>query len=303
MVESTGKNKYVLAEGMEMDIKKIGVVGAGAMGSGISQVAAQSGCTVVMQDVADEFVKKGMNSIERFLTKGIERGKVTEEQKDEVLSGIKGTTRIEEMADADFIIEAIFEDLKAKQDVFKRLDGLVGPDVILCTNTSSISITEIASVTKRPDKVAGMHFFNPAQIMRLIEVIRGYHSSDETIETVIDLAKKMGKEPIEVKKDSPGFVVNRILMPHFIEAIKIVEEGIATVEDVDKAVKLGLNYPMGPFELMDLTGNDIGYHVMEYLHNELSRELKWSPPNLLKTLIRGGRLGRKAGGGWYDYEG
>lgn len=285
-----------------MDIKKIGVVGAGAMGSGISQVAAQSGCTVVMQDVADEFVKKGINSIERFLTKGIERGKVTQDQKDGVLSGIKGTTRIEEMADADFIIEAIFEDLKAKQDVFKKLDGLVGPDVILCTNTSSISITEIASATKRPDRVAGMHFFNPAQIMRLVEVIRGYYSSDETIETVIDLAKKMGKEPIEVKKDSPGFVVNRILMPHFIEAIKIVEEGIATVEDVDKAVKLGLNYPMGPFELMDFTGNDIGYHVMEYLHNELGKELKWSPPNLLKTLVRGGRLGRKAGGGWYDYE-
>lgn len=286
-----------------MDIKKIGVVGAGAMGSGIAQVAAQGGCTVVMQDVADEFVRKGMNSIERFLTKGVERGKVTQEQKDEVLSGIKGTTRIEEMADADFIIEAIFEDLKAKQDVFKKLDGLVGPDVILCTNTSSISITEIASATKRPDNVAGMHFFNPAQIMRLVEVIRGYYSSDETIETVIGLAKKMGKEPVEVKKDSPGFVVNRILMPHFIEAIKIVEEGIATVEDVDKAVKLGLNYPMGPFELMDFTGNDIGYHVMEYLHNELSKELKWSPPNLLKTLVRGGRLGRKAGGGWYDYEG
>jgi 3-hydroxybutyryl-CoA dehydrogenase len=287
--------------GIEMDIKKIGVVGSGAMGSGIAQVAAQSGCTVVMQDVADEFVRKGLDSIDKFLTKGIERGKVTEEQKSEVLSKITGTTRIEELGDADFIIEAVFEDLKVKQGVFEKIDGLVGPEVILCTNTSSISITEIASATKRPDMVAGMHFFNPAQIMRLVEVIRGYYSADETIETVIDLAKKMGKVPVEVKKDSPGFVVNRILMPHFIEAIKIVEEGIATVEDVDQAVKLGLNYPMGPFELMDLTGNDIGYHVMEYLHNELSRELKWSPPNLLKTLIRAGRLGRKTGGGWYDY--
>jgi len=287
--------------GIEMDIKKIGVVGSGAMGSGIAQVAAQSGCTVVMQDVADEFVRKGLDSIDKFLTKGIERGKVTEEQKSEVLSRITGTTRIEELGDADFIIEAVFEDLKVKQGVFEKIDGLVGPEVILCTNTSSISITEIASATKRPDMLAGMHFFNPAQIMRLVEVIRGYYSSDETIETVIDLAKKMGKVPVEVKKDSPGFVVNRILMPHFIEAIKIVEEGIATVEDVDQAVKLGLNYPMGPFELMDLTGNDIGYHVMEYLHNELSRELKWSPPNLLKTLIRAGRLGRKTGAGWYDY--
>jgi 3-hydroxybutyryl-CoA dehydrogenase len=274
--------------GIEMKIKKIGVIGAGAMGSGIAQVAAQSGCDVVIQDVTDEFVKKGVDSIDRFLTKGIERGKVTEEHKKDVLSRIRGTTRIEDMGDADFIIEAVFEDLKVKQDLFEKIEAVVAPEVILCTNTSSISITEIASTTKRPDKVAGMHFFNPAQIMRLVEVIRGYHSSDETIATVIDLTKRMGKEPVEVKKDSPGFVVNRIMIPHFIEAIKIVEEGIATVEDVDKAVKLGLNYPMGPFELMDLTGNDIG-------------ELKWSPPNLLKNLIRARRLGRKTGGGWYDY--
>jgi 3-hydroxybutyryl-CoA dehydrogenase len=287
--------------GIEMKIKKIGVIGAGAMGSGIAQVAAQSGCDVVIQDVTDEFVKKGVDSIDRFLTKGIERGKLTEEQKKDVLSRIRGTTRIEDMGDADFIIEAVFEDLKVKQDVFEKIEAVVAPEVILCTNTSSISITEIASTTKRPDKVAGMHFFNPAQIMRLVEIIRGYHSSDETIATVIDLTKRMGKEPVEVKKDSPGFVVNRIMIPHFIEAIKIVEEGIATVEDVDKAVKLGLNYPMGPFELMDLTGNDIGYHVMDYLNTELPRELKWSPPNLLKNLIRAGRLGRKTGGGWYDY--
>lgn len=284
-----------------MTIRKIGVVGAGTMGSGIAQVAAQIGCDVLMQDVADEFVQKGLDSVDRFLTKGIERGKVTEEGKREVLARIKGTTQIEELKDVDFIIEAVLEDLKIKQDVFKVLDGLVAPEVILCTNTSSISITEIASATKRPDKVAGMHFFNPAQLMRLVEVIRGHYSSDETIKTVIDLSKKMGKEPVEVKKDSPGFVVNRIMIPHFIEAIKIVEEGIATVEDVDKAVKSGLNYPMGPFELMDLTGNDIGYHVMEYLHSELSKELKWSPPNLLKTLIRAGRMGRKTKGGWYDY--
>ena len=284
-----------------MTIRKIGVVGAGTMGSGIAQVAAQIGCDVLMQDVADEFVQKGLDSVDRFLTKGIERGKVTEEGKREVLARIKGTTQIEELKDVDFIIEAVLEDLKIKQDVFKVLDGLVAPQVILCTNTSSISITQIASATKRPDKVAGMHFFNPAQLMRLVEVIRGHYSSDETIKTIIDLSKKMGKEPVEVKKDSPGFVVNRIMIPHFIEAIKIVEEGIATVEDVDKAVKSGLNYPMGPFELMDLTGNDIGYHVMEYLHSELAKELKWSPPNLLKTLIRAGRMGRKTKGGWYDY--
>jgi len=288
-------------EGERMDIKKIGIVGAGAMGSGIAQIAAQIGCTVVIQDVTDGFVKKGVASIDKFMTKGIERGKVTEEQKSEVLNRISGTTRIEDLKDADLVIEAVFEDLKLKQTVFEKIDGLVAPEVILCTNTSSISITEIASATKRPEKVAGMHFFNPAQIMRLVEVIRGYHSSDDTVTTIIDLAKRMGKEPIEVKKDSPGFVVNRIMVPQFIEAIKIVEEGVATVEDVDKAVKLGLNYPLGPFELMDLTGNDIARDVMEYLHSELTRELKFSPPNLLKTLIRGGRLGRKSKGGWYDY--
>ena len=283
-----------------MDIRKIGVVGAGAMGSGIAQLAAQSGCEVLMQDVTDEFVTKGLDSIDKFLTKGIERGKVTEEQKSGVMERIRGTTRIEDLGNVDFIIEAVFEDLKVKQGVFEKIDGLVAPEVILATNTSSISITEIAAATKRPQKVAGMHFFNPAQLMKLVEVIRGHLSSDETIETVTNLAKKMGKEPIEVKRDSPGFVVNRILMPHFIEAIRIVEEGIATVEDVDKAVRLGLNYPMGPFELMDLTGNDIGYDVIEYLYNELNKELKFSPPNLLKTLVRAGRLGRKTGGGWYD---
>ncbi len=283
-----------------MDIRKIGVIGAGAMGSGIAQVAAQSGCNVLMQDVTEELVKKGVDSIEGFLAKGIERGKVTTEQKNEVLNRIKGTTRIEELGEVDFIIEAVFEDLKVKQGVFEKIDRLVAPEVILGTNTSSISITEIAAATKRPDKVAGMHFFNPAQLMRLVEVIRGHHSSDETIETVIELARRMEKDPIEVKRDSPGFVVNRILMPQFIEAIRIVEEGIATIEDVDKAVKLGLNYPMGPFELMDFTGNDIGYHVIEYLYNELNKELKFYPPNLLKTLVRAGRLGKKTGGGWYD---
>ncbi len=284
-----------------MDIKKIGVVGAGVMGSGIAQLAAQIGCSVVMQDIADEFVKKGLDSIDKFMTKGIERGKVTEEQKSQVLSRIKGTTQIEDLKDVDFIIEAILEDLELKQGVFKKLDDLVAPEVILCTNTSSISITEIASATKRPAKVAGMHFFNPAQIMSLVEVIRGHYSSDDTIATVIDLTKRMGKEPVEVKKDSPGFVVNRIMIPHFIEAIKIVEEGVATVADVDKAVKLGLNYPMGPFELMDLTGNDIARDVIEYLQKELTKELKWSLPNSLKTLIRAGRLGRKSKGGWYEY--
>jgi 3-hydroxybutyryl-CoA dehydrogenase len=164
-----------------------------------------------------------------------------------------------------------------------------------------MSVTEIAMATKRPEKVAGMHFFNPAQIMKLVEVIRGYHTNDETVRTVMEMSRKMGKEPVEVKKDTPGFIVNRLLMPHFVEAIKMAEEGIASIEDIDKAVKLGLNYPMGPFELMDLTGVDIGLHVIEYLYRELNKESKWSTPTLLRSMVRAGKLGRKTKGGWYKY--
>jgi 3-hydroxybutyryl-CoA dehydrogenase len=201
----------------------------------------------------------------------------------------------------DFVVEAVIEDLDLKKKVFKELDELCRPDIILSSNTSSMSITEIATATKRPDKVCGMHFFNPVPLMRLVEIIRGYFTSDETVAVSTDLAKKMGKVTVEVKKDTPGFIVNRIMLPHLIEAIKMVEEGIATVEDIDTAVKNGLNYPMGPFELMDLTGIDIAFFVAEYFHKELNKELKWVAPTLLKSMIKAGKLGRKTGGGWYDY--
>jgi 3-hydroxybutyryl-CoA dehydrogenase len=208
---------------------------------------------------------------------------------------------MEDLKDVDFVIEAVFEDLDLKKSLFKQLDELTRPHAILTSNTSSMSITEIAMATKRPEKVAGMHFFNPAPIMRLVEVIRGYDTNDETIRIVMEMSKKMGKEPIEVKKDTPGFVVNRLMTPHFVEAIRMVEEGIASIEDIDKAVKLGLNYPMGPFELMDLTGVDIAHHVAEYLYKELNKESKWSVPVLMKSMIRAGKLGRKTGAGWYKY--
>ncbi len=284
-----------------MDIKMIGVLGAGSMGNGIAQVAAQAGYQVVMRDIEDRFVDNGLKAIGKFLAKSVEKGKVTEEQKKGVLGRIKGTTRMEDLKDADFVIEAVFEDLELKKSIFKQLDELTRPGVILTTNTSSMSITEIAMSTKRPEKVAGMHFFNPAPLMRLVEVIRGYDTNDETIRTVMEMSKKMGKEPIEVKKDTPGFVVNRIMTPHFVEAIRMLEEGVASVEDIDKAVKLGLNYPMGPFELMDLTGVDIAHHVTEYLYKELNKESKWSVPTLMKSMIRAGKLGRKTGAGWYKY--
>ena len=284
-----------------MEIKKIGVVGAGTMGHGIAQVAAQIGCEVVMRDIDQAFVDRGLKNIDKFLSKGVEKGKLETSEKDAILGRIKGTTDMADLKDVDFVIEAVIEDLELKKKVFKELDELCKPEVILASNTSSMSLTEIASATNRPDKVVGMHFFNPVPLMRLVEVIRAYFTSDETVQITTELAKKMGKVTVEVKKDFPGFIVNRIMIPHMLEAIKIVEEGIASVEDVDVAVKNGLNYPMGPFELMDLTGVDIAYFVTEYLHKELNKELKWVSPTLLKNMIKAGRLGRKTGGGWYDY--
>lgn len=284
-----------------MEIKKIGVLGAGVMGSGIAQVAAQSGFEVVMRDIADEFVQKGLKNIEASLSKGVEKGKVTPEEKEAALGRIKGTTVLEDLKDVDFVIEAVIEDLELKKKVFKEMDELTRSEVILATNTSSMSITEIAASTSRPDKVVGMHFFNPVPLMRLVEVIKGLETSDETVDVTWKLAERLGKTPVLVKKDTPGFIVNRIMMPQLMEAIRIYEEGIASMEDIDKAVKLGLNYPMGPFELMDLTGLDISYFVNEYFRKELPQELKHVTPHALKAKVRAGKLGRKTGEGWYKY--
>ena len=284
-----------------MQVKKVGVVGAGAMGNGIAQVAAQIGCDVVMRDIENIFVERGMKNIDKFLSRSVEKGKIESNEKDVILGRIKGTTEMSQLKEVDFVIEAVIEDLELKKSVFKELDELCRPEVVLASNTSSMSLTEIAAATKRPEKVCGMHFFNPVPLMRLVEVIRGYATSDETVAITTDLAKKMGKVTVEVKKDSPGFIVNRIMIPHMLEAIKIVEEGIATKEDVDAAVKNGLNYPMGPFELMDLTGIDVCFFVNEYFYKELNKESKWVSPNLLKTMIRAGKLGRKTGDGWYNY--
>ncbi len=284
-----------------MDIKTVGVVGAGTMGNGIAQVAAQIGCDVIMRDIKDDFVERGLKNIDRFLSRSVEKGKMEAAQKNAILGRIKGTTDMQVLKDADFIIEVVIEDMDLKKAVFSELDEICPPNAILASNTSSMSLTEIATATKRPDKVCGMHFFNPVPLMKLVEVIRGYGTSDETVAVTTELAKKMGKITVEVKKDSPGFIVNRIMIPHMLEAIKIVEEGIASIEDVDIAVKNGLNYPMGPFELMDLTGVDICYFVTEYFYKELNKESKWVSPNLLKTMIRANKLGKKTGGGWYDY--
>ena len=282
-------------------IKTIGVVGAGTMGSGIAQVAAQAGFDVIMTDIEDKFVQNGLKNIDKFLAKSVEKGKMTADVKAQIMGKIKGTAKIEDMKDADYIVEVVFEDMEVKKKTFKQLDEITRKDVILTSNTSSMSITEIAKATTRPDKVLGMHFFNPVPLMRLVEVIRGYYTNDESVAVSLDLARKFGKEPIEVKTDIAGFVVNRLMVPHMIEAICLLQEGVASKEDIDKAAKLGLNYPMGPFELMDLTGVDILLNVVNYFYQEHNKELKWVAPRILKDTIKAGRLGRKTGSGWYDY--
>ncbi len=284
-----------------MNIKTVGVVGAGSMGGGIANLAAINGYNVILRDISDEFLQRAVNNMDKFMSKSVERGKMTSEQKTEALARIQTTTNLEDMKDADIVIEAVIEDLDLKKEVFSQLDEIVREGVILATNTSSMSITLIAEATKRPERVAGMHFFNPAQIMKLVEVVRGYKTTDETVAELKEFSLSLKKEPIEVKKDVPGFIVNRIMTPQFIEAIKLLEEGVATAEDIDKAVTLGLNYPMGPFTLQDYAGVDIGYYVMEYFAKEFN-DNKWAPPLLLKQLVRAGRLGKKTGAGFYDYK-
>jgi 3-hydroxybutyryl-CoA dehydrogenase len=231
----------------------------------------------------------------------VEKGKMTADDKAKILGRIKGTTKMEDMKDVDYVVEVVIEVMDVKKKVFAELDEITRPEAILASNTSSMSLTEMATAVKRPDKVVGLHFFNPVPLMRLVEVIRGMRTSDETIAVSMDLARKLGKEPVEVKTDIPGFLVNRLMVPHFVEAVQLYEKGVASKEDIDKAAKLGLNYPMGPFELMDLTGLDIGLAVAQYFHDNLPKELKWDPPLIWENMVKSGLLGRKTGKGWYDY--
>ncbi len=283
-----------------MNKRLLGVAGAGTMGSGIAQLAAQTGFEVVLYDLNHALTSKGLERIRTSLQKGVEKGKWSEGDRDAAVSRIRTTDDLKALESASVVIEAVVENMDVKKEIFSKLDGILGPDSIIATNTSSLSITALAEATRRPEKVAGMHFFNPAPIMKLVEVVRGLKSSDDTIAGLMELAREMGKEPIEVKKDSPGFIVNRIMIPQFIEAIRLVEEGVATPEDVDKAVTLGLNYPMGPFALQDFAGVDIGLHVMDYFHEEF-KDPRFAAPLSLRRLIRAGRTGRKSGAGWYDY--
>jgi 3-hydroxybutyryl-CoA dehydrogenase len=280
-----------------MDIRTIGVCGAGAMGTGIAHVAAQAGFRVILRDLDQARVDQAIARMDALMRKAIAKDKLTEADRTATLERITATTELDAFAQADFVIEAVFEDLALKKELFAALDRICRPGVVLATNTSSMSITEIAAATGRPADVVGMHFFNPAQVMRLVEVIHGYQSGEAAVQTALDVATRMGKTPVRVRKDTPGFVVNRILMPMMVEAIRVVEEGIATPEEVDTAITMGLNHPMGPFTLLDFTGVDVCYNVMEYFYSEF-RDPQYAPPQLIKQMIRAGRFGRKAGKGF-----
>ena len=283
-----------------MEIKKVMVIGAGQMGSGIAQVAAAAGFEVILNDLKDEFVQKGFSAIDKSLSRMVARERISEEAKDLTLRRIKASTSLQDAVDADIIIEAVVENMEVKSEIFKELDRITYPHAILATNTSSLPITEIAAVTKRPEKVIGMHFMNPVPVMKLVEIIRGLATSDETFNVVKELSEKMAKTPVEVN-DAPGFVSNRVLMPMINEAIFCVYEGVATPEAVDEVMKLGMNHPMGPLALADLIGLDTCLSIMEVLY-EGFKDSKYRPCPLLRKYVSAGWLGRKAGRGFYVYE-
>jgi len=283
-----------------MEIKKIGVVGCGSMGAGISQISAQSGYDVVVREVNEDLLNKGLASINKVLSRSVEKGKIKQEDMDTALGRIKGTTNMEEFSECDLVIEVVVENMDLKREVFKELDKICPKHAILASNSSCLSIVDIATATSRPDKVLGLHFFFPVPLMVLLEIVKTITTSDETLETAKDFGESLGKTVV-VAKDTPGFITNRLFIPYMLNAIRLYEAGVASREDIDTAMKLGFNYPMGPLTLADFTGTDIVLFVANAMYEEL-KDPALIPPTILKKMVAAGWLGRKTGKGFYDYK-
>jgi 3-hydroxybutyryl-CoA dehydrogenase len=283
-----------------MEIKKVGVVGCGQMGSGIAQVCAQAGYIVIVSEINDELLQKGLAAIEAYLSRSVQKERITRQDKDNTLSLIKGTTDTDDFGDCDFVIEAAVENLDLKKKIFAKIDKICPEHTILATNTSCLSIISMAATTKRPDKVLGMHFFNPVPVMRLLEIVRTTATSEETLDTGKDFGQSLGKTVV-IAQDSPGFIVNRLMAPQILNAIRMLESGIATKEDIDTGMTLGLNYPMGPLALADLIGLDTLLFIVNNIHKAL-HEAQYAAPTMLKKMVAAGLLGRKTGKGFYEYK-
>ncbi len=282
-----------------MAIKKVGVLGCGLMGSGIAEVCAKAGYETVVREVNDQFLNKGLERIKGSLGKAVEKGKLDAGERDKVLSRLHGTTAFEPLADCDLVIEAIVENLDEKRATFGALDKVLKPGAMLASNTSSLTLTQLAASTSRPDRFVGLHFFNPVPVMKLVEVVRTLLTSDAAAAEAAEFVKSLGKDPIACK-DNSGFIVNRLLVPYLLDAIRALEEGIGSVEDIDKGMQLGCGYPMGPFTLLDFVGLDTTYYIANIMFEEY-REKRFAPPALLKQMVQAGRLGKKSGRGFYDY--
>ena len=280
-------------------MKKIGVLGAGTMGSGIAQVIAQGGSEVILRDIKEDFLEKGLKGIKKNLQRSVKKERISQKEMDETLENISTTTEVNDLSDVDLVIEAVNEDMELKKKIFKELDEVTKDEAILASNTSALSITEIATVTQKPDKVVGVHFFNPVPVMKLVELIRGITTSEKNKEKVESFVKELSKEPVEVN-EAPGFVVNRILVPMINEAAFLLSEGVASAEDIDKAMKLGANHPIGPLALADMIGLDVCLAIMETLYEEFG-DSKYRACPLLRKKVRGNQLGRKTGEGFYSY--